>query len=160
MDNAPAVLFRSSVVSRITLTALGATAVVAPAAILATGRFAAAPGYVVLFAAAVFIMDLLFLLNFYKLEVTFDGRAVTFGYGVLRKRVALTDIVTAQSVDINWWRFGGTGIRVRRGQRAWVTGSGPAIELVTTDGKTFYANCERPATLAALIESYRRAGNL
>lgn len=94
--------------------------------------------------------------NFRRLEVTFDGRHVVLRYGVLRKKIAVREIVALEPAQIKWWRFGGTGIRMGGGMRGWVTGSGPGVKIETTRGVT-YANCERAEQLVALVDEFKRA---
>ncbi len=94
--------------------------------------------------------------NFRRLEVTFDGRHVVLRYGVIRKKIAVREIVALEPVQIKWWRFGGTGIRMGGGMRGWVTGSGPGVKIETTRGVT-YANCERAERLVALVDEFNRA---
>lgn len=94
--------------------------------------------------------------NFRRLEVTFDGRHVVLRYGVLRKKIAVREIVALEPAQIKWWRFGGTGIRMGGGMRGWVTGSGPGVKIETTRGVT-YANCERAERLVALVDEFKRA---
>jgi hypothetical protein len=95
-------------------------------------------------------------INFRRLEVTFDGRHVVLRYGVVRKKIAVREIVALEPAQIKWWRFGGTGIRMGGGMRGWVTGSGPGVKIETTRGVT-YANCERAERLVALVDEFNRA---
>ncbi len=95
-------------------------------------------------------------INFRRLGVTFDGRHVVLRYGVLRKKIAVGEIVALEPAHIKWWRFGGTGIRMGGGMRGWVTGSGPGVKIETTRGVT-YANCERAERLVALVDEFKRA---
>jgi hypothetical protein len=123
-------------------------------------------------------------INFRRLEVTFDGRHVVLRYGVIRKKIAVREIVALEPAQIKWWRFGGTGIRMGGGMRGWVialepaqikwwrfggtgirmgggmrgwvTGSGPGVKIETTRGVT-YANCERAERLVALVDEFKRA---
>ncbi|MGD8717285.1 MAG: hypothetical protein PVH29_00555 [Candidatus Zixiibacteriota bacterium] len=88
---------------------------------------------------------------FHHLVVTFDGREVVFRYAFIKKRIPLETIYSAQTHDIKWLRFGGTGIRIRRDGVGWIAGSGPGVKLETTRGNA-YANCDRPEQLVALVE--------
>ncbi len=149
-------IFRSSVFSKINTFVLAGAAVAIFALVIIlpgeeSGRhlsYAAASILFLILVAAAF--------TFNRLAVTFDGRQITLRYGIFRKKIAVEDVVSLKAVQIKWWRFGGTGIRLARGGWAWVTGSGPGVKIETTRGLT-YANCEQPERLAALVNDLKRA---
>ncbi len=158
MEEAPrSILFRSSVFSKInTYVTLGAAAVVVAAAALAPrGIPGASFGYAAATVAAAVLV--IAALLFHRLTVTFDGREVVIGFTIIKKRIPIEKIFAAEPCEMKWWRFGGTGIRFSGGGWAWVASSGPGVKIETTRGATF-ANCERAARLAALIEEFRGAG--
>ncbi len=149
-------LFRSSVFSK--MNAFIPPALAAVVLIL----MAAAPGegsgryYSYATGLAVALILVAAAINFRRLVVTFDGRHAVLRYGVLRKKIAVREIVALEPAQIKWWRFGGTGIRMGGGMRGWVTGSGPGVKIETTRGVT-YANCERAERLVALVDEFKRA---
>lgn len=152
-----AVLFRSSVFSKMNtfLPSAAAVAILALVIVLPgeeSGRhlsYAAASVLFLILVAAAF--------TFNHLAVTFDGRQIAIRYGIFGKKIAVEDIVSLKAVHIKWWRFGGTGIRISRGTRGWITGSGSGVE-VETRTLTYVANCEQPERLVALVEDFKRAG--
>ena len=157
MANAPrGILFRSSVISK--MNAFLPPAVAAVVLILTV----AAPGegsgkhssYAIGLVVAVILVAA--AINFRRLDVTFDGRHVVLRYGVLRKKMAVREIVALEPAQIKWWRFGGTGIRLGGGKRGWITGSGPGVKIETTRG-TMYANCERAERLVAAVDEFKHA---
>jgi len=50
-------------------------------------------------------------INFRTLEITVTGEHLTVGYGFIRSRVRLGDIVYVESIRPPFWRYGGFGIR-------------------------------------------------
>jgi len=96
-------------------------------------------------------------LTFGRLVVTFDGRGIVLRYGIFTKKIGVEKIVSLEPAEIKWWRFGGTGIRMGRGVRGWVAGSGPGVKIETAGGPTYVANCEQPERLVALVEDFLRA---
>jgi len=149
-------LFRSSVFSK--MNALIPPALAAVVLIL----MAAAPGegsgryFSYAMGSAIVLILVAAAVNFSRLVVTFDGRHVVLRYGVVRKKIAVGEIVSIEPAQIKWWRFGGTGIRMGGGMRGWVTGSGPGVKIETTRGTTC-ANCERAERLVALVDEFKRA---
>jgi hypothetical protein len=126
---------------------VAAAAVIAP---LPPRAAYAAFGLPVLIGAA--LLPVAFI--FRRLEVRYDGRAVILAYGFTRVAIPRTSIANVEITDIRWFRFGGTGIRLGRGVRAWITGSGPGVKFVTTRGITYFANCTDAPRLARLVEKY------
>lgn len=147
-------LFKSSTLSYINTVALAASALITGAVVGTLLVLHQLPATAQVLLILVFAADILLILNFYKLDVTFDGRQLTFAYGLLRKKIPLSEIVEAEPLRVKWSEFGGTGIRAGRGVRAWVTGNGPAIQITTTSGARYVANCEKPEALVELITSF------
>ena len=153
---APATLFRSATVSKITVVAMAATIVVIVGTFFTTGFLVPAARYGLGLGAAWLVLAVIILWNFYRLEVTFDGRRITLRYGLFAKRVLADDVLEIAPCDISWWRYGGVGIRKGRNGWAWITGSGPGVRI-TTAKTNYFANCERVETLIILVNNYRGA---
>ncbi len=149
-------IFRSATVSKITVFALAATLAIIAGTTFATSLLVPAPRFGWGMGAFWLAVCAFILWNFYRLEVTFDGRRLVFRYGLFAKRVNVADIQEITPTTISWWRYGGVGIRKARGGWAWITGSGPGVKVVA-GGKTYYANCEQAETLVALVNNYRGA---
>ena len=152
-----AVLFRSSVFSKMNtfLPSAAAVAILALIIVLPSEESGRDLSYAT--ASILFIILVAAAFTFNHLAVTFDGRQITLRYGVFSKKIAVEDIVSLKAVHIKWWRYGGTGIRMGGGKRGWITGSGSGVE-VETGTLTYVANCDRPERLVALVEDFKRAG--
>ena len=87
------------------------------------------------------------------LTVTVDEEAVTakFGIGLLRKKVSLRDIKSAERVRNKWWY----GWGMRMGPRGWMYNvSGlDAVEIELRDGSRFTVGTDEPEELVSAIRS-------
>ncbi len=153
---APAAVFRSSVFSKMNAFLPPAVAAVVLILMVAAPGHGSGRYFSYATGLAVVLILVAAAVNFRRLDVTFDGRHVVLRYGVIRKKIALGEIVALEPAQIKWWRFGGTGIRMGGGMRGWITGSGPGIKIETTRG-TMYANCERAERLVAAVDEFKRA---
>ncbi len=150
------IIFRSSVFSKLnTYVTLGAAVVVVVAASFGPrGVPGVGAGYAAA-AAAVAVLVLAALL-FHRLTVTFDGREIVIAFTIIKKRIPVDKVLTAEPYEIKWWRVGGTGIRFSGQGWAWIAASGPGIRIETARGATI-ANCERAERLAALVDEFKPA---
>ncbi len=78
-----------------------------------------------------------------------------FGYGIVRKRIALSDV--SASAEVRTTFLDGVGIRMV--SRGWVynVSTGPAVELTLIGGKRVLIGTDEPARLLAAIEAARAA---
>lgn len=154
-----AVIFRSSVFSKINVLALAAAALLvavttgAPALLIPEVRGQPWPILSVIFLITLFVV-LAFV--FAKMEVTFDGRAVTLAFSFIRKRIPLEDITAADATEVTFWEAGGSGIHYGFGRARWIAGPGPIIRI-TTRKLIYWASCQNAERLIALLEQYRGA---
>ena len=152
-----AVIFRSTVFSKINALTLCATAVIvgltAGIPVLVTPGLRNNPWS----AAGVALLKGCFLILaflFARMEVTFDGRAVTLAFAFIKKRLPLENITALEAGKVTFWEGGGTGIHYSPGRAAWLAGPGPIVKI--TAGKTVYwASCQNAERLVALVEQYR-----
>src|SRR3990170_3910056 len=50
--------------------------------------------------------------NFRSLEIKVQGRFLEFGFGIFRKKIPLSDIVSCEESQVSFGRYWGIGIRV------------------------------------------------
>jgi hypothetical protein len=103
---------------------------------------------------AVLIAPVLMLLLFGSLTVRIDESALTISYGIglIRRRVPLDDIAAAEQTRTKWYE--GWGIRIT--SRGWLYNiSGlDAVLMTRRNGRTFLVGTEEPQRLhAALVEA-------
>ncbi|HEU4330435.1 MAG TPA: hypothetical protein VFR40_04905 [Lapillicoccus sp.] len=87
-----------------------------------------------------------------RVVVDAEGLRVTSA-GILRwLRVPLDTVAYADRSELQALRdFGGLGLRFRTDARAFVTRSGPALEVVQRDGTRTYVTMDRPDEAAAVL---------
>ncbi|HBR81033.1 TPA: hypothetical protein DEA21_05355 [Candidatus Uhrbacteria bacterium] len=100
------------------------------------------------------IFIILILFSFSTLQVKIDEAflSIKFGYGIFKKRFALKEIISAQSVKNHW--YCGWGIRVCPRPYMWIFNvSGfAAVEIVMKDGKRFRIGTDESERLETAIK--------
>jgi hypothetical protein len=59
----------------------------------------------------VLVITVAIFINFRTLEINVSGGRLTVGYGFIRSRVRLSDILHAEIITPPFWRYGGLGVR-------------------------------------------------
>jgi hypothetical protein len=97
----------------------------------------------------------LLALLFCSLTVRIQGRWLEcfFGIGVIRKKIALADIVGARQVRNRWYY--GWGVRMTPGGWMFNVSGLDAVELELASGKRFRIGTDRPQELLRAIEQAR-----
>ncbi len=108
-----------------------------------------------------FILILIFfiaaLVLFYALTVEIQNNIITcsFGIGLIRKSISLSEIQTVRAVQNPW--YAGWGIRWIPGQYwLWNVSGFEAVELSMKDGKRFRIGTDEPDALVLAIESNKK----
>ncbi|MEP6661980.1 MAG: hypothetical protein ABJD24_18875 [Acidimicrobiales bacterium] len=96
------------------------------------------------------------------IAVTIDsaGLHIAFGpWGVPKKRIALTDIESAQAIDVRPMRWGGWGYRWVPWKRASavVLRGGPGVKVNRVGGRTFVVTVDGAPRAAAVLNELKRA---
>ncbi|MDP3024857.1 MAG: hypothetical protein Q8O10_04920 [candidate division Zixibacteria bacterium] len=69
------------------------------------------PSWVSPFITILVLFFLLIFINFRTLEIKVDGRFLEFGFGIFRKKIALSDIIFCEESKVTFGKYGGIGIR-------------------------------------------------
>jgi len=125
---------------------------IAAAALVAGVYWGPLPRPVLVVAAVVAIS----IRVFGSLTVDIDSETllVRFGFGLVRKRFRLSEILSAKPVRNGWYH----GWGIHRLQNGWVynvSGFG-AVEIELSDGSAHRIGTDEPQALAAAIEQARR----
>lgn len=93
------------------------------------------------------------LVLFYKLRITIeDGTlCVSFGPGIIRKRVRLTEIVGCESIRIRWWY--GWGIHLTPYGWLYNVSGFDAVAITLRDGRKFAFGTDDPHGLTTAIQA-------
>jgi hypothetical protein len=116
-----------------------------------------APGatFALMLSGALAAMLAVMLVLFATLTVVVDDVAVrlSFGAGVLKRNVALDDIVAARRVRNHWWT--GWGVRVLPNGRLYNVGGLDAVELELDLDRVVRVGTDDPDALLAAVKKRR-----
>lgn len=101
------------------------------------------------------VLPVLFSFMTLTVVVRDDHVLLRFGYGIVRKRIALSDV--SASAEVRTTFLDGVGIRMV--SRGWLynVATGSAVELTLVGGKRVLIGTDEPARLLAAIEAARAA---
>jgi uncharacterized membrane protein len=104
-------------------------------------------------SGAVVAVAAVMLLLFSTLTVVVDDRAVRlwFGFGALRREVALIDVRAARKVRNHW--YAGWGVRVIPQGRLYNVGSRDSVELEMDTGRVVRVGTDQPDALLAAVSA-------
>ncbi len=105
-------------------------------------------------AAGALLVTALLAAAFGRIEITADARGLrlrSWFFGIAFKRIALADIATAHSAQIDPLQWGGWGYRFRPGRSALVLRTGPGLVVEQHDGRQFAVTLRDPDTPARLF---------
>ena len=106
-----------------------------------------------LLAVAAVLVLIIFATSTFDVTAGPSGVRVAGVFGFPRTTVPLNQITAAEAGSIRALHFGGFGWRVRNGQTAALTRSGPALTLTRTDGAQLHVTLDNPDRPAAVISS-------
>jgi len=101
----------------------------------------------------VWIILLVCLVLFYKLRITIEDETLcaSFGPGIIRKRVRLSEIVECEPIRIRWWY--GWGIHLTPCGWLYNVSGFDAVAITLRDGKRFALGTDDPHGLTEAIRS-------
>ena len=123
-------------------------------AIIVTFYFWFARGHV--FSLITGLIFLAALILFISLSVVVDDQSIRmwFGLGLIRKRIPLSEVKSAQPVRNKWYY--GWGIRLIPGGLMYNVAGLDAVELVLANGREFRIGTDEPQQLNAVIQQRLR----
>ena len=140
-------VYRHSQAGIVIVVTIGVTAI----ALAAGAYWGPLPRHVLLLAAALAICVPIF--GSLTVDIDSETLLVRFGFGLVRRRFRLSEIVSAKPVRNSWYH--GWGIHgLRNGWVYNVSGFG-AVEIELRDGSAHRIGTDEPQALAAAIEQAR-----
>jgi len=123
-------------------------------AIIATFYFWFAQGHLASLIIGLVLLIVLFL--FISLSVVVDDESIRtwFGPGLIRKRIPLSEVKSAEPVRNKWYY--GWGVRYIPGGMMYNVGGLDAVELVFDNGGKFRIGTDEPQQLNAVIQQRLR----
>jgi hypothetical protein len=70
------------------------------------------PFWVTPFLILLVILFFFIFINFRILEIKVQGRFLEFRFGIIKKKILLSDIISCEESTITLWKYGGIGIRL------------------------------------------------
>ncbi|MFQ5826340.1 MAG: hypothetical protein ACE5IA_03190 [Dehalococcoidia bacterium] len=96
----------------------------------------------------------LIAINFWQMRLTIDNEALIVGFGIIKKRIHLSEIVSWEPTAYSWVKYGGWGIRFARdGSRAY-SARGRQGVAVHTQKRTYVITSDDPEQLARAISQF------
>ncbi len=134
-------------------TSSGKALLIAPVLVLVTGVIVGAltSWWVVVFTAVVILLAL--SMSSFDVTAGPTGVRVSGLLGFPRITVPLAEIAEASSENVRAMSFGGWGWRIKKGQTAVLTRSGPALTVTRTDGAKLHVTIDDPEQPAALLST-------
>jgi len=106
---------------------------------------------------AILLLIMLFLFASLTVEINHGSVVCSFGPGLIRKAIKLSDVIDARPVTNSW--LAGWGIRWMPGRyMLWNISGFQAVELTLTNGKRFRIGTDEPAALARAIQINKTTG--
>lgn len=85
--------------------------------------------------------------------VTESELTFAFGLGIMRRRIALADIVRAERTSVPWWY--GIGVKINPSFLTYVVATGPAVAITQAKGMALRIATDDPDALLSIL---RQAG--
>ena len=103
---------------------------------------------------AVFALLALTAVNFWRMRVDIDSEALTVGFGIIKKRIPLSEITTWKPIAYSWLKFGGWGVRrARDGSRAYSARGRQGVAIQTQE-RMYVITSNDPEQLAKAISQF------
>ncbi len=100
----------------------------------------------------VLVITVTIFINFRTLEISVSGGRQSVGYGFIRSRVRLSDILYVEAVRPPFWRYGGLGIRLGLdGSVGYVVDYRRGVRVTRRRGPPIFFNTRNPEQLLSLL---------
>lgn len=102
------------------------------------------------------VLFIFLVANFWKMSITVDRQSLTVGFGVIRKRLLLSEISSSQPIEYRWSKYGGWGIRWGRdGSRAY-SASGKSAVALQISTRRYVITTSNPEKLCQVITQLKK----
>jgi len=117
-----------------------------------------APNYALLILIVAFS---LIIINFRKLNITVNSEKIEVSYGIIKKTISLSEVVSCEPTMARFTVYGGVGIRLGIDKSLAFTASfGNAVKIVRRNGVPFVFSTNNPGKLSTIVnEISKTAGN-
>jgi hypothetical protein len=102
----------------------------------------------------------LIIINFRKLNIIVDSEKIEVSYGIIKKTISLSEVVSCESTMARFSMYGGVGIRLGLDKSLAFTASfGNAVKIVRRNDVPFVFSTNNPRKLSTIIEISKTAGH-
>lgn len=103
----------------------------------------------------------LIIINSVKLNITVDSEKIKVNYGIIKKTISLSEVVSCEPTMARFRVYGGVGIRLGLDKSLAFTASlGNAVKIVRRSGVPFVFSTDNSGKLSTIInEISKTAGN-
>ncbi len=102
-----------------------------------------------------FFLMIFFAFNFQELVIDVNDNYLTFGFGLIKRKIPITEIKKCSATKIKFSNYLGLGImKGRDGTVAYATSYGKGIKVVTTKS-TYVVSTHNPEILCRIITETR-----
>jgi len=106
------------------------------------------------FLGLILILDIFFIVNFYQLKIVLTNEHLIFGFGILRRKIKLSDIREVALEKFIFQRYMGYGVRTGRDKSVgYVARNSDGIRLKVNNQKDFFITSDDGSRLKSMIES-------
>ncbi|HEX9913428.1 MAG TPA: hypothetical protein VGB32_00775 [Candidatus Bathyarchaeia archaeon] len=103
----------------------------------------------------VLIITVALFFNFRSLEISVSGGRLTVGYGFIKSRVRLSDILYVEAVRPPFWRYGGLGVRLGLdGSVGYVVDYRRGVRVTRRRGMPIFFNTRNPERILQIIDEH------
>lgn len=103
----------------------------------------------------VLIITVALFFNFRSLEISVSGGRLTVGYGFIKSRVRLSDILYVEAVRPPFWRYGGLGVRLGLdGSVGYVVDYRRGVRVTRRRGMPIFFNTRNPERILQIIDDH------
>lgn len=122
-------------------------------AVLAVGAAAKGDSWLAVIFGAVLLVIAAVLAGFARLSFVITEREVVFGFGLVKKRFGIDQILSCEPYTLEFRNFYGYGIRSGRdGTIAYNTRNGPGVKMVVEGGrKPYVVSVNEPLRVCELL---------
>ncbi len=107
-----------------------------------------------IFLGLILILDIFFIANFYQLKIILTNDRLIFGFGILRRKIKLSDIKEITLEKFDFQRYMGYGVRTGRDKSiGYVARNSDGIRLKVANQKDFFITSDDASRLKSMIES-------
>lgn len=112
------------------------------------------PFWVTPFLILIGLALIFFFYNFWSLQIKVQGRLLEFGFGIFKKRIQLSDIVSCEETQVSFGRYWGIGIRLGMdGTICYNTRFGKGVRIKIKDKRKDYVlTSDNPLALCRALK--------